>query len=287
MMGTWEPGVPYTDPTPDQITTEVSTDRDEDPADPANIPLGGDLSGTTSAAVINIEGLSALADSPPGTIPIPGDAHMLGIEAGGVATWEFDVAVQTNRIDQMAAPTAALTWTAAALTAASVNAASGTASDGSVSAAASAAFFGGGILGVKSSTAQAGFRSNLNVNGLGMGNGTTTDITFERTGTNTATITATSGLTIAGNVTLSARNIITDTTTGMKIGTAVTQKLGFYNATPVVQPSGASQAAVTTTAATQTTPWGFSTQAQADAIVTLVNALRTAMVNTGLIKGSA
>jgi len=39
------------------------------------------------------------------------------------------------------------------------------------------------------------------------------------------------------NLTLLAGNITTDTTTGTKIGTATTQKLGFFNATPIVQPS--------------------------------------------------
>ena len=34
---------------------------------------------------------------------------------------------------------------------------------------------------------------------------------------------------------MSAANIQTDVTTGMKIGTATTQKLGFFNATPIVQ----------------------------------------------------
>jgi hypothetical protein len=53
------------------------------------------------------------------------------------------------------------------------------------------------------------------------------------------------------------------------------------------QQASASQAAVATTAATQTTPWGFSTAAQADGIITLLNAIRTALVTHGLIKGSA
>lgn len=67
----------------------------------------------------------------------------------------------------------------------------------------------------------------------------------------------------------------------------VSDKLSFYGAAPIVQPVGAAQAAVVTTAATQTTPYGFATQAQADALVTLVNAMRTALVNLGLIKGAA
>lgn len=46
----------------------------------------------------------------------------------------------------------------------------------------------------------------------------------------------------AGGVQLSlaanARDWVLDTTTGTKIGTATSQKLGFYNATPIVQPTG-------------------------------------------------
>lgn len=86
---------------------------------------------------------------------------------------------------------------------------------------------------------------------------------------------------------LSAVNIITDTTTGTKIGTATTQKLGFFNATPVVQRAGAAQAAVATTGATNTTPYGFTTAAQANAIITLLNEIRATLVELGLMKGAA
>jgi len=37
---------------------------------------------------------------------------------------------------------------------------------------------------------------------------------------------------------MNAENIITDTTIGMKIGTATNQKLGFYNTTPQAQSTG-------------------------------------------------
>lgn len=40
-------------------------------------------------------------------------------------------------------------------------------------------------------------------------------------------------LAVAGN----ARDLVLDTTTGSKIGTGTTQKLGFWNATPIVQPT--------------------------------------------------
>ncbi len=50
------------------------------------------------------------------------------------------------------------------------------------------------------------------------------------TETNSSTNTST------GNATWTdGKNIILGTTTGSKIGTATTQKLGFYNATPIVQ----------------------------------------------------
>lgn len=46
----------------------------------------------------------------------------------------------------------------------------------------------------------------------------------------TGVVTVVAGLTMAD-----AKNIVVNATTGTKIGTATTQKLGFYNATPVVQ----------------------------------------------------
>ena len=82
------------------------------------------------------------------------------------------------------------------------------------------------------------------------------------------------------------RNIQLSTGTGTKIGTATTQKIGFYNTTPIAQRSGSAQDSVATTSATQTTPWGYSSQSQADAIVTLVNELRAWAVAIGFIKGS-
>jgi hypothetical protein len=63
-------------------------------------------------------------------------------------------------------------------------------------------------------------------------------------------------------------------------------KLSFHDAVPVVKRVGAAQAAVAATAATDSTPFGFS-EAQANAIVTLVNELRAALVEIGLIKGAA
>lgn len=86
-----------------------------------------------------------------------------------------------------------------------------------------------------------------------------------------------------GTITLAdAANIVVNATTGTKIGTATTQKLGFYNVTPVVQPAHADQAA-----AVAASGGDSPTEAEFNAVVTLVNRLRTDLIALGLIKGSA
>lgn len=86
---------------------------------------------------------------------------------------------------------------------------------------------------------------------------------------------------------LDGRNIQLGQGTGTKFGTATTQKMAFHGSTPIAQRSGSAQAAVSTTAATNVDPFGYATQAQADAIITLVNELRAWAVAIGFIKGSA
>jgi hypothetical protein len=60
-------------------------------------------------------------------------------------------------------------------------------------------------------------------------------------------------------------NVVLGTTTGTKIGTATTQKLGFYNATPVVQPTAVADAT------------------DAASVITQLNALLSRMRDLGLI----
>ncbi len=69
-------------------------------------------------------------------------------------------------------------------------------------------------------------------------------------------------------------NIVLGTTTGTKIGTATTQKLGLYNATPVVQAGAITAPAAT--GSTNVAPYGY-TQAQADALITAVRAILVAI----------
>lgn len=74
---------------------------------------------------------------------------------------------------------------------------------------------------------------------------------------------------------------------GTRLGRSATESLvAFYGKTPVVQPTATAQSAVATTASTTTTPYGYTTSAQAEGIVTLLNRIRTDLVNLGLIKGS-
>ena len=84
-----------------------------------------------------------------------------------------------------------------------------------------------------------------------------------------------------------AINVVLGSTTGTKIGTAISQKFAFHDAAPVIQRAGAAQAAVAATGATNVGPYGYSTLAQADAIVTLVNEIRATLVEKGLMKGAA
>ncbi len=129
--------------------------------------------------------------------------------------------------------------------------------------------------------------------GAGIG-GVFTDLTIS----GAAAITGT--LTVAGATVLNG---------GVKLGDAVTDLIGFYGTAPVAQPSSANDAivataaigAVGTTGSTTTTPFGYTTSTQADAIVTainlvitragalttLLNQIRADLISLGAIKGAA
>jgi len=100
-------------------------------------------------------------------------------------------------------------------------------------------------------------------------------------------------------------NVVLGTTTGTQFGTATTQKLSFYGKTPIVQPSGAAQAAVTlwdtpnaigslSISATyiQSEHQALRNDCESLAgdvrnIAALVNALQAALLALGQIKGGA
>jgi len=92
--------------------------------------------------------------------------------------------------------------------------------------------------------------------------------------------------TFGGNIIINnGFNIQTGGAAGTQIATATNQKIGFHGSSPSIQRANASQVAVVTTTPTLNA-YGY-TLAQATAIITLVNEMRTALVEKGLIKGSA
>jgi len=146
--------------------------------------------------------------------------------------------------------------------------------------------------------------SNFTIaSGKGTGSGAVSSLIFQTPtvlGSGTTAQSLATRLTItSGSLTLAdATDFVFNATTGTKIGTATTQKLGIWGVTPIVQPSGAGQAALTDS--TGGTPASslvdVTTAGLADptkinnnfsSLLTLVAALRTAALNTGLIKGSA
>jgi hypothetical protein len=59
-------------------------------------------------------------------------------------------------------------------------------------------------------------------------------------------------LNLSGNKTVfDGVNLVLGTTTGTKVGTATAQKLGFYNTTPVIQPTAVANATDAATVITQ------------------------------------
>jgi hypothetical protein len=84
---------------------------------------------------------------------------------------------------------------------------------------------------------------------------------------------------------------INSTAAGYQVGATAAEKIALHGATPVAQRAGASQAAVTATALTVGATY---TQAEVEAVITrlaaattLVNELRAALVEKGIIKGAA
>lgn len=91
-------------------------------------------------------------------------------------------------------------------------------------------------------------------------------------------------------------DMVLGTTTGTKIGTATSQKLGFWNKTPIIQPAAALQAAITnSTGGTQdgtlVDVGVVFSQANINNnftdVFALLDAMRTALVNSGIMKGAA
>lgn len=84
---------------------------------------------------------------------------------------------------------------------------------------------------------------------------------------------------------------------GTQLGQSATDLVGFYGTTPVVQPTAAAQAAITDGSGGAAAPTNgvaaltgtYNSTILGNAIATIIaqtNAIRTALVNTGVMKGS-
>ena len=76
-----------------------------------------------------------------------------------------------------------------------------------------------------------------------------------------------------------------DSTDGIQLAGSAADKLGFYGVSPIVQPSGSAQAALTLTTATSN-GFGFSTATAFDDAVAQLEEIRASLVALGLLKGS-
>ena len=71
--------------------------------------------------------------------------------------------------------------------------------------------------------------------------------------------------------------------TGVCIGRAATDKIGFYGATPAVRSSCGSTAITTAAITTTTNNYGFASTTQANDLCAIVNSIRSALSTLGLI----
>lgn len=83
---------------------------------------------------------------------------------------------------------------------------------------------------------------------------------------------------------MAARQLSNGSSEGQVLGQSASDLIAFHGAAPVDQ--AANVAAVATTAATNSTPYGYA-QAQANAIVTAVNALLAMAKEKGLMAPDA
>jgi hypothetical protein len=68
------------------------------------------------------------------------------------------------------------------------------------------------------------------------------------------------------------------------IGTASTDYIGFFGTTPVAKQGGTALATLSLGTITNTTPYGFASKADGDALVAQVKALTAALVAYGIVK---
>jgi hypothetical protein len=87
---------------------------------------------------------------------------------------------------------------------------------------------------------------------------------------------------------MAVRHLTNANPDGTTFGQSSSDLISFFNATPVAQRAGGAGAGVScgTTAASTTTPWGFTTSTQANQLTALVVEMRATLVSLGLMAGT-
>lgn len=192
----------------------ATTDGSAAPGASLTIQAGGSVSVTVAAAPATWSAPLTLSSLPTGSAPVPATDTLVGVQGGAAVQWTL----------------ATLMANVADLTASGVvQVKDSTASHGAF--AVSVGTFGPfmSLLG-NSGDAQPKVLFSGQGLSLGPGGATAPDFKILRDAAARAAIT--------GALYFENANIVAGTGTGMKLGTAGTQKLGFWGATPVVQPSG-------------------------------------------------
>jgi hypothetical protein len=160
--------------------------------------------------------------------------------------------------------------------------------------------YGGVIVKQTSGTNNYGFWLNGDGIGADVVLGAGRDVSFRYSGTNTelANLVGSGYFDVQMDMHVDAitindaQDIILNTSTGTKFGTATTQKLAFYNSTPIVQPTALTTQLTSITHTAPGTPdyalqdlidsgvgsaWGFATQDEGNTLLSVVANLQTRM----------
>lgn len=81
---------------------------------------------------------------------------------------------------------------------------------------------------------------------------------------------------------MTARQLSDGNEDGTILGQSASDLVGFYGATATAQPVSTAIVLSTAAVSVSATQWGYSTSTQADAIVTLIRALRSDLIALGL-----
>jgi hypothetical protein len=74
---------------------------------------------------------------------------------------------------------------------------------------------------------------------------------------------------------------------GLMVGQSATDKVGFFGTTPADQRAGATQAALTLTTATTSSPAGLVSVSGMQQLILQVEEIRATLAELGLFKGAA